>query len=125
MRIAYLGQMADVSGENGISKKIAAQARSWMNASHEVRYFSLVPTITVWSGLAPLEAELVARGGFGQRMGRSLDLTRRIRAWRPDLIYFRYGYHSAGLPALFREIPTVALRPDQTLFIRGLQLAMN
>lgn len=108
MRIAYLGQMADVSHENGIAKKIAAQARSWIEAGHTVRYFSLTPSETVWGGLAPLEAELVARGAATQRMFRSFELVRRIRRWRPDLIYFRYGYHSAGLPALFRSVPTVA-----------------
>jgi glycosyltransferase involved in cell wall biosynthesis len=108
MRIAYLGQMADVSHENGICKKIAAQGKSWLHAGHAVRYFSLTPTTKVWPGLAPLEADLVARGGAPQRMLRSFELARRIRAWQPDLIYFRYGYHSAGLPALFREIPTVA-----------------
>ena len=108
MRIAYLGQMADVSRENGICKKIVSQARSWMGAGHDVRYFSLAPTTTVWRGLAPLTAEIVARGSPGQRVFRSFELVRRIRAWRPDLIYFRYGYHSAGLPGLFRAIPTVA-----------------
>lgn len=108
MKIAYLGQMADVSTENGISKKIAAQGAHWMQAGHAVRYFSLVPTTTVWPGLAPLPAELVARGGAGRRLFRSLALAQRIRAWRPDVIYFRYAYHSAGFPALFREFPTIA-----------------
>lgn len=108
MRIAYLGQMADVSTENGIGKKIVGQAKSWIQAGHAVRYFSLTPNTHVWAGLAPLEADLVARGGPGLRMFRSFELARRIRAWRPDLIYFRYGYHSAGLPTLFREVPTVA-----------------
>lgn len=108
MRIAYLGQMADVSRENGICKKIAAQARAWIEAGHAVRYFSLAPVTEVWSGFAPLEAEIVARGGAGRRSFRSLKLVRRLRAWQPDLIYFRYGYHSAGLPALFRDCPTVA-----------------
>ncbi|MEO5959892.1 MAG: glycosyltransferase family 4 protein [Opitutaceae bacterium] len=108
MRIAYLGQMADVSTENGISKKIRGQALHWMQAGHEVRYFSLVPTTQAWRGLAPVTAELVARGGSLLRPWRSLELARRMRTWRPDVIYFRYAYHSAGLPALFREIPTVA-----------------
>lgn len=108
MRIAYLGQMADVSRENGICKKIAAQARAWIQAGNDVRYFSLAPTTGVWAGIAPLEAEIVARGSAGRRSLRSLQLVRRIRTWHPDLIYFRYGYHSAGLPALFRAIPTVA-----------------
>ncbi|MDO8542563.1 MAG: glycosyltransferase [Opitutaceae bacterium] len=108
MRIAYLGQMADVSGENGISKKIRGQTVPWLRRGHQVRYFSLVPTTAVWSGLTPLETELVTRGRFGLRLWRSLALARRIRTWQPDVIYFRYAYHSAGLPALFRAVPTVA-----------------
>lgn len=108
MRIAYLGQMADVASENGISKKLRAQATHWLEAGHEVRYFSLVPAPDVWTGFAPVPAELVVRGGLGRRALRALELARRIRAWRPDIIYFRYGYHSAGLPRLFRDIPTVA-----------------
>jgi glycosyltransferase involved in cell wall biosynthesis len=108
MKIAYLGQMADVSTENGICKKIASQARHWMNEGHHLRYFSLVPTTTVWPGLAPLDADLVARGGGGQRMLRSFELVRRIRTWRPDVIYFRYAYYSPGLRSLFRDIPTIA-----------------
>lgn len=108
MRIAYLGQMADVSTENGISKKIRAQAALWLQAGHEARYFSLVPTTAVWTGLAPLGAELLARGSPGWRIVQSFRLARRIRRWQPDIIYFRYAYHSAGLPALFRAVPTVA-----------------
>ena len=108
MRIAYLGQMADVATENGISKKIRTQALRWIESGHQTRYFSLVPTTQLWPGLADIGAELVARGSAGRRMLRSLELARRVRAWRPDVIYFRYGYHSAGLRSLFREIPTVA-----------------
>ena len=108
MRIAYLGQMADVASENGISKKIRAQAAHWLHAGHEARYFSLVPTTAVWPGLAPLSADLQARGRFGWRIVQSFRLARRVRSWRPDVVYFRYAYHSAGLPGLFRDIPTVA-----------------
>lgn len=108
MRIAYLGQMADVATENGISKKIRAQTTHWRDAGHEVRFFSLAPSPTPWAGLAPLETELVPRGGPARRLFRSLELARRVRAWRPDVVYFRFGYHSAGLPALFRAIPTLA-----------------
>ena len=108
MRIAYLGQMADVSAENGICKKIRGQAVHWQSAGHDVHYFSLVPTLTVWPGLRPLQASLVARGNAALRPWRSLQLARKVRAWKPDLIYFRYAYHSAGFPALFRGLPTVA-----------------
>lgn len=108
MRIAYLGQMADVATENGISKKIRAQGLQWLQHGHTIRYFSLVPTTQAWSGLAPLEPVLIARGTSLQRLARSRALARHIREWQPDVIYFRYGYHAAGLPSLFRAIPTVA-----------------
>lgn len=108
MKIAYLGQMADVATENGISKKIRDQAKHWMESGHAVRYFSLVPATTYWEGMAPLQAELMTRGGWGLRAFRSGALARRIREWQPDAIYFRYAYHSPGLPALFQTIPTVA-----------------
>lgn len=108
MKIAYLGQMADVATENGISKKIRAQIGHWTRAGHAVRYFSLVPTNRVWSGFAPVQTELVTRGRVLQRLLRSLALARRIALWGPEVIYFRYAYHSPGLPRLFRRIPTVA-----------------
>ena len=108
MKIAYLGQMADITTENGISKKIRQQALAWIQAGHVVRYFAAVPTPTPWPGLNPLETELVDRGRGFARIASSLALCRRIRAWRPDIIYFRYAYHSPGLPALFRDIPTIA-----------------
>jgi glycosyltransferase involved in cell wall biosynthesis len=108
MRIAYLGQMADVAHENGIAKKLRTQITHWLGAGHAVRYFSLPRSTAVWPGFAPVETELVPRRHPLLRPLQSLALARRIRAWRPDAIYFRYAYHSAGLPALFAAIPTVA-----------------
>lgn len=108
MKIAYLGQMADVATENGISKKIRMQTGHWQKAGHDVRYFSLVPATAAWSGLAALRPELVPRGNLAQRILGSYRLAAKIRAWQPDGIYFRYAYHSPGLQNLFRAIPTIA-----------------
>lgn len=108
MKIAYIGQMADVSGENGISKKIAMQTAAWRAAGHATRYFALTRTSTRWRGLDALETELVAPDSGGTRLTRAWRLAKSVRAWRPDVIYFRYAYHNPGLPALFRQIPTVA-----------------
>ncbi len=108
MKIAYLGQMADVSCENGISKKIRAQTAEWLRLGHEVHYFGLEATAGVWGGLAPLPVQVRVRGGVGQRILQSRRLAQDIRVWRPDVIYFRYAYHSAGLPELFRQVPAVA-----------------
>src|SRR3954462_977771 len=102
MRIAYLGQMADVATENGIAKKLRMQTCAWLEAGHAVRYFSLVPSRTVWPGLAAVDPLLLARGNVLTRIRQSFRLAREIRAWRPDVIYFRYAYHSPGFSALFR-----------------------
>lgn len=115
MRIAYLGQMADVATENGISKKIRMQAAGWIAAGHAVRYFALTPTAETWAGLAPLETEIMVRGTGLVRGARSRVLCQHIRVWRPDVIYFRYAHHSPGLRHLFREVPAVAeINSDDT-----------
>jgi glycosyltransferase involved in cell wall biosynthesis len=108
MRIAYLGQMADISTENGISKKIRQQSVAWTAAGHTVRYFAAVPNTVAWSGLEPLETDLIRRGGPVQRLTSSRILCQRIHNWAPDVIYFRYAHHSPGLPHLFASFPTVA-----------------
>lgn len=108
MRIAYLLQMAELDTENGISKKVAMQVRSWIAAGHAVQVFSLARTTRLWPEIAKLPVALVPRGNAFQRFARSLQLCRRIAGWSPDVIYFRYAYHSPGLPELFRQIPTAA-----------------
>jgi glycosyltransferase involved in cell wall biosynthesis len=108
MRIAYLSQMADISTENGITKKIRSQCVAWQAAGHSVRYFALAPTLAVWPGLAPLETELVARGSLVTRFFKAPNLARAINDWKPDIIYYRYGHHVTGLPRLFENIPTIA-----------------
>jgi len=115
MKIAYLGQMADVSRETSIAKKIRAQCLFWQEAGHSVRYFALTPTLTVWPGFAPVTADLLAPGNPLARLLSTPVLCRRIRAWQPDVIYFRYAHHSPGLPALFQAIPTIAeINSDDT-----------
>lgn len=123
MRIAYLGQMADVATENGISKKIRTQAHAWMREGHTVRYFALRPDTRVWQGMDRVDVELLARGTYPGTISRSLTLCSRIRRWSPDLIFFRYAYHSPGLPRLFRGIPTIAEINSDDLTEYGLTLS--
>lgn len=116
MKIAYLGQMADVSHETSIAKKIRDQLRAWRAAGHDCRYFALVPSTRLWAGLAAESAAtLVPRGSAWLRPFRSRALCRAIADWRPDLIYLRYAHHEAGLPALFARVPAVAeINSDDT-----------
>src|SRR5688572_12613391 len=108
MRIAYLSQMADVSRENGITKKILSQITSWTENGHTARYFALAPNDSVWPGFMRVETTIIPRGNALSRFFNAPKLAAAIRSWKPDLIYYRYGHHVAGLPALFRTFPTVA-----------------
>ena len=116
MKIAYLGQMADVSCETSIAKKIRDQLLAWSSAGHACRYFALAPSETVWSDLARVApCTLLARGPVWQRPLRSRQLCHTLTAWQPDLIYFRYAYHAPGLPSLFGRFPAVAeINSDDT-----------
>jgi glycosyltransferase involved in cell wall biosynthesis len=116
MKIAYLGQMADVSRETSIAKKIRDQLRAWSAAGHECHYFALARSESAWAELAAVApCTLLARGPAWLRPFRSRRLCRSIEAWRPDLVYFRYAYHEAGLPASFSRLPAVAeLNSDDT-----------
>ena len=115
MKIAYLIQMADLTTENGISKKIRSQTDRWFGQGNRVRCFALRPSTDVWAGLARLECEILCHGHLLQRAIRSYELCNRVRNWQPDVIYFRFGYSSPGLPALFREYPTIAEFNSQDL----------
>ena len=116
MKVAYLGQMADVSRETSIAKKIRDQVRAWRAAGHNCRYFALAPSAELWTGLASTaEATIVRRGSAWSRPFRSLALCRALADWRPDIVYFRYAHHEAGLPALFARVPAVAeINSDDT-----------
>jgi glycosyltransferase involved in cell wall biosynthesis len=115
VKIAYLGQMADVDTENSISKKIRSQTTTWQQLGHTVRYFALAPTTNVWPGLAGVEPFLLSKRNPRQWAVNSLRLCKCLYGWRPDIIYLRYANHAPGLPGLFRRIPTVAeINSDDT-----------
>lgn len=108
LRLAYVLQMADMSGENGISKKILGQLETWRALGHECRWFQLNPFAEIWPPLAKIPHASPRRGSSWGRIRASRALCREIAIWRPDLIYFRYAYHASGLPALFLKFPCVA-----------------
>jgi len=107
-RIAYLLQMADLSTENGIAKKIHQQAAAWNAAGAQVRIFGQANTPEVWSPPAGVTVALFPKGSPWRRYRQAGILCAAVRAWSPDIIYFRYAYHAPGLPALFRAFPAIA-----------------
>ncbi len=107
-RIAYLLQMADLSTENGISKKIIQQAEAWQKAGALVKLFTQSDQAQTWRDFPHIPIAVFSRGRSWQRYRQSRALAAAIRNWQPDVIYFRYAYHAPGLPALFRSFPTIA-----------------
>lgn len=115
MRIAYILQMADLSTENGISKKIHQQAEAWRATGAEVGIFAQAHRKELWNRPKNIDVFLFTKTSCWDRFAQSRSLCAAVRAWRPDLIYFRYAYHAPGLPDLFRAIPTIAeINSDDT-----------
>ncbi len=115
MKIAYLIQMADLTTENGITKKIRSQTSQWIGHGHQVRCFALRPTSALWSGLDHLDWVIQPYGNMFLRSRRSRTLCTSIQNWQPDVIYFRFGYSNPGLAAVLRKFPTIAEFNSQDL----------
>lgn len=107
-RIAYILQMADLSSENGIAKKIFQQAEAWCAVGTEVQIYAQAHSQKLWNRSTNITVSFFAKGSPWERLQKAGELCTAVRAWKPDLIYFRYAYHAPGLPALFRDFPTVA-----------------
>ena len=115
MKIAYLIQMADLTTENGITKKIRSQAGQWIGYGHQVCCFALRPTSALWAGLDQVDWVIQPYEHTILRPRRSRTLCASVRNWQPDVIYFRFGYSNSGLASLFREYPTIAEFNSQDL----------
>jgi glycosyltransferase involved in cell wall biosynthesis len=89
MRIGYLLH-AQGSQVPGVRNKIVAQARQWVAYGHEVRLFVLTrDQPDVWTSRFE-HATVAPYTHMGSRMRAILRLVRAMRAYDPDVIYFRY-----------------------------------
>ena len=106
MKIAYLAYW-DVSRESGVLKKVARQMREWIRLGHEVRLFAASPGRGTWSGIADLDVETAGSSRTLTNLWVTPGLTRRVRAWWPDLVYHRFHFWYPGLGGLMEAVSTV------------------
>jgi len=88
MRIAYQAHLNDGRG-SGVVSKMAAQVDHWRREGHTVKLFiATADTDESWHG-AMGDATISRYDGAFSRLRTMTGLVRRVRAFRPDLIYLR------------------------------------
>lgn len=110
MRIAYVTvHVAPEIMQGGVGKKIRTQMSIWRELGHEVTLFSLTPDEIPF----PEERQFVFDAKINllkRETNRALGLMRMldaIRAYKPDIIYLRFGLYSYPLHRLFKIAPVV------------------
>lgn len=121
MRIAYFTEWSPYE-ESGVLRKILGQVAAWRALGHEAALFTLSPrrdggTAPGFAGLgetigairqSSLELYPFARLGFVNRLASVPRVARRLREYRPDILYYRaQGPWYPGLGAILRVAPAV------------------
>lgn len=119
MRIAYLGVLG--AGQYGIARKIHRQVETWIAKGHEARLFMLTGeryASGAWAQSHIDEEPLNSKWGYVTRYGA---LVRRLAAWRPELVYFRFTPYLPHTEWVVRRFPTVTeMNADDVQQIRVL-----
>ncbi len=115
MKIAYVTINIDLKIINGgVGNKIKSQVSIWESMGHSVALFALTPghvelpfarqfTFRLWSKFPPLKF-------LTREISRSLkllELISAVRAYQPDIIYFRFGLYTFPLQLLFKVAPSI------------------
>lgn len=106
MRIAYFLEW-DASRESGVLKKIAGQVREWTKRGNEVKLFVITPADQVWVGINDLSIELFKSTRVRQNFYYTIQLAKRIKEWKPDLIYSRFVLYYPALETIVKSFPLV------------------
>lgn len=115
MRIAYVAlHLNNETMEGGVGGKIRSQIRLWRDMGHEARLFLLSPDQVVSTEIRTFTfrpgTKLPVLKFLTREISRSVALARLIRAieaFRPDIIYLRYGLFAYPLQRLFDIAPIV------------------
>src|SRR5215475_10768152 len=104
MRIAYVC-FRDPYAPDGVVKKIGTQVAHWRAAGHDARVFCLSPELP--DGRTPeLDAEVFAFASMAGRVTATLQLTRAVRRWAPDVLYLRYDFYLPPPRGLVQRLTT-------------------
>ena len=115
MRIAYISLHWPRTSDDGVGKKIMRQIEAWREAGHEVVLYTHMHAYSGGGQLLPAERFVYTEthGPFGRvttEISRSIALHKllsKVKAFRPDLIYLRWGIYAFPLERLCRIAPTV------------------
>ncbi len=106
MRIAYVVER-DLSTEDAVVKKIAAQIRCWRELGHEAGLFALSPSPTVTASVGDLLVRQEHRRSRLDWLTRYRRLVDAAIAWQPSCAYFRFSSYFPAVGRLMRAVPTV------------------
>ena len=112
MKIAYITLHWPRTTTSSIGKKIMRQTKEWRANGHTVRFFSHLHPINDKQELVagkrfyyPINQGLIKR-----ELGRAAaarDLIRSVSAFKPDLIYLRWGMYTMPMQKLFSIAPVI------------------
>lgn len=107
MKIAYVATNWDFSRENGVTKKIAAQIKIWDTLGAETKLFALSLSKTIWEGLDPIPKEIIYSPKTRSSFGEAPKVRELIKAWQPDIVYWRFSIGYPALGSLMSSFPTI------------------
>ena len=107
MKIAYIATNWDFGKENGITKKIASQIKIWNTLGVETKLFTLSSSETYWNGFDNILKENIYSPKTRQTFWDSIKIPDLVKAWQPDLVYWRFSIGYPALRNLALSIPTV------------------
>jgi glycosyltransferase involved in cell wall biosynthesis len=111
MRIAYISLHWPRTRNSGVGKKIRSQVSTWNSMGHEPHLFMHTSRHEPASDL--IEANVFpyeVRGKLQTEINRSRAVTamvEAVRAYRPDIIYLRYGIYAYPAHLLMKIAPVV------------------
>jgi 2-polyprenyl-3-methyl-5-hydroxy-6-metoxy-1,4-benzoquinol methylase len=107
MKIAYVATNWDFSRENGVTKKIAAQIKIWDTLGAETKLFALSLSNTIWEGLDPIPKEIICSPKTRPSFWQAVKIRDFIKAWQPDIVYWRFSIGYPALGSLMSSFPTI------------------
>lgn len=111
MRIAYVSLHWARTKNSGVGKKIQSQVKIWKDMGHEARLFMHTSKHEPTSEL--IEAEIFPYQVQGKlqtelnRINAAKQMVESIKAFKPDMIYLRYGIYVYPAHQLMRIAPVV------------------
>lgn len=106
MRIAYLLER-DISRDDAVVKKTAAQCAVWCQSGNVAKIFALSAGNGLATALQNVDVDVESWQRWRDWWTSYPNLVDRIIRWQPDMVYFRFSLYFPALGRLMREIPTV------------------